>query len=777
VRRWADLARLRSRVGAGTALTIAALVVFVALWFSVLIGQKVLLGGDVLYQFLPWSAEPGAHAPANIIVNDPILQMLPWQQFVADQIAKGQLPLWNPSAQNGVPLLANDAAAVFSPFTWFALLFSPAIGLSLAMLLKLLVAGLGMAVYVRSLKAGGLAAAFAGIAYSASSFIVVWLAWPQSGVAALMPWAFAFTELWLGAKKAWALPALALALGLQFLAGNAETSLHLGFALGLYAIARWALSDRRWWPIAGLAAAAGLGAVLAGIQLVPFVDLLSHAALLSARSTQGLGFTHLGVGALSTWIFPNALGNPALDGSLGRPPNYNEATGFAGVAALVMSPVGVLWAWRKDRSLAVALAGIGLVSAGIVYGPLTPLSGRLPGLDNSNNERLLLVICFAVAALGGLGLQGLLDWPPRRIFSLARPAALVGALGVLALCAAGLALAFSGHNFDHALPRIHGYIGFWLVMGAAALGTAVCFAASGLFGSERRIAAAGLCALALVEAAIFAGPFNPREAPSSVPPTSPSMTWLQAHAGGQAVTALGTAMIPETASLYGLTDARGYEILTDPRERLFWSTADPGYTDLTLIMKFEQPGADWLAAAGVAYVLMPAATSIPGTTTVYQQSGVAIAAVPDPRPFAYAAGSVVTANGPDQAISMLAAAPLGPVVVEGCCPAEGSATVEVTRRDPGAIDLSVTAEQAATIVVQQSFQPGWEATVDGRSTEIMPANVLFQAVQVPAGTHLVTLRYRPASVTIGAATSALGTVALVGWALVLLARRRRARPR
>lgn len=750
---------------------------FVALWFSVLIGQKVLLGGDVLYQFLPWSAEPGAHAPANIIVNDPILQMLPWQQLVADQIAQGQLPLWNPSAQSGVPLLANDAAAVFSPFTWFALLFTPAIGLSLAMLLKLLVAGLGMALYVRSLKAGGLAAAFAGIAYAASSFIVVWLAWPQSGVAALMPWAFAFTEMWLGGKRAWALPALALAVGLQFLAGNAETSLHLGFALGLYAIARWALSDRRWWPVIGLAAAAGLGAVLAGIQLVPFVDLLRHAALLSARSTEGLGFTHLGFGALSTWVFPNALGNPALDGSLGRLPNYNEATGFAGVAALVLSPVGALWAWRRDRSLAVALAGIGLVSAGIVYGPLTPLSGRLPGLANSNNERLLLVICFAVAALGGLGLQGLLEGPPLRIFKLARPATVIGALGLVALAAAGLALAFSGHNFDHALPRIHGYIGFWLAMGAASLGTAFCFVASGLFGGERRAAAAGLCALALIEAAIFAGPFNPREAPSAVPPASPSIAWLQAHAGGQPVAALGTALIPETASLYGLTDARGYEILTDPRERLYWSTADSGYSDSTLIMMFEHPGADWLAAAGVTYVLMPAGSSIPGTTNVYEQTGVAIAAVSDPRPFAYAASSVVTARGPDQAVSLLAAAPLGPVVIEGCCPYTGSASVEVTRRDPGAIDLSVTADQTATIVVQQSFQPGWEATIDGRPTAIMAADVLFQAVEVPAGKHVLALRYRPASVTIGEATSAVAALGLAGWALVLFARRRRARPR
>src|SRR6202022_3839002 len=117
-----------------------------------------------------------------------------------------------------------------------------------------------------------------------------------------------------------------------------------------------------------------------------------------------------------------------------------------------------------------------------------------------------------------------------------------------------------------------------VVSGLAAL----AFAATGLLSAHKRLAAGGLCALVLVEAAIFAGPFNPQEPASSVPPPSPSLEWLRAHANGQPVAALGTALIPETASLYGLKDARGYEILTDPRLRLYWSAADPGYADSLL---------------------------------------------------------------------------------------------------------------------------------------------------------------------------------------------------
>jgi hypothetical protein len=326
------------------------------------------------------------------------------------------------------------------------------------------------------------------------------------------------------------------------------------------------------------------------------------------------------------------------------------------------------------------------------------------------------------------------------------------------------------------IPGYHGYIGFWLAAGLAAFVTAVSFAAGGLSGGDRRVAAGGLCVLALIEAAIFAGPFNPREPLDWVPPQSASLSWLKAHADGRPVAALGTALIPETAALYGLTDARGYEILNDPRVHLFWSSADPGYSDSTLIMMLDRPGAEWLAAAGVGYVMMPADRSLPGTTTVYSEGGVAIAEVPSPRSFAYAAAAVARAANPEQAATMLSAAPLGRIVIEGDA-VGGSADVSVTRRTAGEIDLTVNAPGEVTVVVQQSFQPGWEATVDGRAATIMPANLLYQSVTVPAGRHLLVLRYRPQSVTAGELTSAVGLLALLLLAVIPVIWRRRGTPR
>src|SRR5690348_6812890 len=133
----------------------AALILVLAIWSPVLLGQRVMIDGDVLYGYLPWSTEVGAHRPANTVMSDPVVQDLVWQTVSQRDIAAGRLPLWNQDVGAGTPVLANDQPGVFSPFTWMAMALPPAAGLSIAMLAKLLVAGIGMAFFLRVLGTNG----------------------------------------------------------------------------------------------------------------------------------------------------------------------------------------------------------------------------------------------------------------------------------------------------------------------------------------------------------------------------------------------------------------------------------------------------------------------------------------------------------------------------------------------------------------------------------------------------------------------------------------------
>jgi hypothetical protein len=86
-------------------------------------------------------------------------------------------------------------------------------------------------------------------------------------------------------------------------------------------------------------------------------------------------------------------------------------------------------------------------------------------------------------------------------------------------------------------------------------------------------------------------------------------------------------------------------------------------------------------------------------------------------------------------------------------------------------ELRIEARLAAPgyLLLTDSAYPGWTAEVDGREATIERADLSFRAVYLEEGHHLVTMRYRPASLRLGLGISLAGAVAwLLAFALALL---------
>ena len=64
---------------------------------------------------------------------------------------------------------------------------------------------------------------------------------------------------------------------------------------------------------------------------------------------------------------------------------------------------------------------------------------------------------------------------------------------------------------------------------------------------------------------------------------------------------------------------------------------------------------------------------------------------------------------------------------------------------PGRLDIVATSTSTGLLVVHDLDYPGWVAEVDGRPRPIVRADLLFRAVEVPAGLHHVTFRFAPFS--------------------------------
>jgi hypothetical protein len=113
-----------------------------------------------------------------------------------------------------------------------------------------------------------------------------------------------------------------------------------------------------------------------------------------------------------------------------------------------------------------------------------------------------------------------------------------------------------------------------------------------------------------------------------------------------------------------------------------------------------------------------------------------------------------------------------PTGFTGEADAAGTATVEFVRSDPERVELRVDAPQRGFVILADQYAAGWRAEVNSEPTPILRANYAFRAVEVPAGTSIVSFRYFPWSVVAGAFVSAVTVLALVAWGLWRLRRRR-----
>jgi hypothetical protein len=102
----------------------------------------------------------------------------------------------------------------------------------------------------------------------------------------------------------------------------------------------------------------------------------------------------------------------------------------------------------------------------------------------------------------------------------------------------------------------------------------------------------------------------------------------------------------------------------------------------------------------------------------------------------------------------------------------GSVPVAVIDARDGTIDAEVHADQAAWLATSWSWHPRWTATVDGEAVEPAMLAPAVLGVPVPAGDHVVTIRYQPfrgTPVVAAIGVGAFAALALLPW---LFARRR-----
>jgi hypothetical protein len=384
---------------------------------------------DALKLVAPWSTDP-YYVARNEQLLDQTVQFVPWMIYAKERLATGQIPLWNPHSQLGVPFLGNGQSAVFYPTTLLHLYLPETWSWTISAALRLFVAGLGAWALAGHYRLRGGPRLLAGVAFMLCGFNVVWLNHPQMNVMPLLPWAVLLTEKLLVEVTLVRIIFAIVVFAVQFLGGHPATSVHLLLACGLVVVIRPFIPEGdgaparlrvRWLRGAVATAGAVLFAfALAAIQWLPLIEYAqnSGATLVrqeKIRAERGRVFS-LDPRYLLGMVFPYANGYPPdritpfeMRQVTGLPNTNELAPGWVGTIPLLLAVFAM--ATRRRRGAVMMWIIIGGVAAAIAIRlPLLDhVVQRIPGLNVAQNARLLGVAALALALLCGFGVEALVD--------------------------------------------------------------------------------------------------------------------------------------------------------------------------------------------------------------------------------------------------------------------------------------------------------------------------------------------------------------------------------
>ncbi|UCD27474.1 MAG: YfhO family protein [Planctomycetota bacterium] len=95
-------------------------------------------------------------------------------------------------------------------------------------------------------------------------------------------------------------------------------------------------------------------------------------------------------------------------------------------------------------------------------------------------------------------------------------------------------------------------------------------------------------------------------------------------------------------------------------------------------------------------------------------------------------------------------------------PPVGQGVVSYNRVSGNDLCVQVDASTEGFIVFNESYDPGWRATIDGKYVDICRVNAVCQGVFLPAGGHQVRFLYYPRGIVIGSGITGLAILIIAG---------------
>jgi hypothetical protein len=710
--------------------------------------------------------------------NDIRLQFVPWREFAFQELAGGNLPLWNPYLFSGAPFLGAWQSGLFYPPNWLHLLLPVGAAINWLIALHIFLSGLTMYLWTHR---RGLAIPACLMAGGVFMFAAVQFLHVVGGHLAnlyLMPWA---PLLFLAIDGCFERPSFKYVLlgmssvAMMILAGHPQYLFYTTIMAGLYCLLCLYRTRQRMLIVAAVAAMFVGAVALTAVQVLESL----HAGAESIRS-KGVSYEFASMFSFPpenflTLLAPGFFGDDVHLIYWGRCYLW-EVSIFFGVVAFLLAIYGAMAGERKTRRFCLPMV---LVAVVLAVGGRTPLLRILydyvPGFDKFRcSAKFMFQATLFLVMLSAIGMDRLL-----RADRSARKLAAAALIGAVAIAAGGAVIHFSSDSVPsapwwqgvlHAVGETHE--SSW---GAQVFDDAKFAHQAGAFAAKGLLIAAGT--LALLAAALLATRYHKYFALAAV---------VLALAEVFVFARLSRTTYDLPASrLVGIRDILRsypgeYRILNllNCSESL-WMRAydlwgyDPGvplrYAEFMAFTQGKHPdnATQYLESAKVHRLYKMLRLRF-----IFEWD--AITENQDYMPRLNLIRDYRVVSGRDRILSAMndpAFDPARTVILERqprVSPASQDPAGAARIVDSSTDHLTISADLAgpAILLVTDGWSSGWRAVAlsgsSQREYEVLPADYVLMAVPLEAGHHEFRLEYRPRGFVIGAWVSAFTIAGLAG---------------
>ena len=662
---------------------------------------------------------------------------------------RGEVPLWNPLSDFGLPFLAQWNTLTCYPLSLIYLLFPLPWSLGFYCLFHLFLAGLGMHLLANQWAAKRLAASVAGIGYAFSGLALHCLIWPNN-IAALawMPWVVLCVDraTRMGGKH---IVIAAAAGAMQMLAGAPEVILFTWTIALLICLSQsFRASPPARVLLQRLAMVAALVTGLAAFQLLPFLDLVAHSHRDTSQANTECAMPITGWANFLVPLFRCYKSSPGLFFQPGQWWTYSYYLSLGVLAGAVCS----VWLVRERRVwLLACLTGFCLILAmgdeAYLYSWLRRL---FPPLNFINFPiKFVVPVTFCVPLLAAFAVR---EWQSASVENRSRVFRITTWVWIVAV---GLMAAILW--YAHQFPKVYEqWPSIWKNGVARALFLTLTLAT--FYGVTKSTARTqqvltGLIALGLIwlDVLMQRTKQNPTVPPAVLNPGLPTFQKLvplprhgesRVMLSAQALKRFRNELLPDVANTYlghrlglyfncnlleDLPKAGGFYslYLTEQIETIFALYAPTNgiaaaLADFMSVSQISSPSnlLEWTARTN----FLPMATA--GQKPVFTDSTNSLLSLLDP------------GFDPREVVFL-------PMAAESFLTATNRTQARVLDSHFTAhqVELRVVAPEPGLVVLSQTFYHPWRAEVDGRSATLWHANHAFQALEVPAGAHEVRFMY------------------------------------